>query len=154
MSYLKIDIRDDFSDALMRKLDEAGPKAAHTLAVQAAKDTEPFVPALTKSLVNRTQVVENKIIYPGPYARYLYNGKVMVDSATGKGPMRIKAKDGTELIRFRKGAVLEATERPLKFNKSVHKNAQSEWFEASKLQNLEKWTEVAGRAIERELGKK
>ena len=78
MSCLKINISDSFSDVLMRKLEAAGPMAAHALASQVAKDTEPFVPALTKSQVNRTQVVENRIVYPGPYARYLYEGKVMV----------------------------------------------------------------------------
>lgn len=148
MSYLKVSISDSFSGALAEKLANAGPRAAHVVAVQTAKDTEPFVPAMTKSLANRTQVYENRIVYPGPYARYLYYGKVMVDAATGKGPMRIKAKDGTEIIRFRKGARLKPTEKDLKISQSVHAQAQSHWFEGSKAQNLENWVEVAGRAIE------
>lgn len=151
MSYLKIKIDDDFSKPLRKKLAQAGPRAAHTLAVQIAKDTEPFVPARTKSLANRSQVVENKIIYPGPYARYLYYGKVMVDSVTGKGPMRIVSKDGSEVIRFRKGAKLKPTEKPLKISQAVHKQAQSHWLEGSKAQNLDKWIRVAGKAVEREL---
>lgn len=154
MSYLKIKIDDNFSAVLRKKLEQAGPRAAHAVAVQIEKDTEPFVPAMTKSLVNRTQVVENMVIYPGPYARYLYNGKVMVDSATGKGHMRIVGKDGeTEAIRFRKGATLKPTDRPLKISKAVHAQATDHWLDASKAQNLEKWIEVAGEAMERELGK-
>lgn len=151
MGYLKVSITDGFSDVLRKKLEQAGPRAAHAVAVQAAKDTEPFVPAMTKSLANRTQVVENRIVYPGPYARYLYNGKVMVDAATGKGPMVIDDK-GTKIIRFRKGAVLKPTEKLLKISRAVHPQAQDHWFEASKSQNLDKWIQVAGKAVEHELG--
>jgi len=151
MSYLKVSITDSFSDVLQKKLREAGPRAAHALAVQVARDTEPFVPAMTKSLAKRTQVVGSQIIYPGPYARYLYNGKVMVDSVTGRGPMRIVAKDGTELIRFRKGAKLRPTGKPLKISQSVHPQAQDHWLEGSKAQNLDKWVEAAGEAVEREI---
>lgn len=152
MSFLQIKVDDDFSKALAEKLEQAGPRAAHAVAVQIAKDTEPFVPARTKSLVNRTQVVENKVVYPGPYARYLYYGKVMVDSATGKGPMRIAGKDGqTEAIRFRKGATLKSTDKPLKISTAVHAQATDHWLDASKAQNIKKWIHVAGKAVEREL---
>lgn len=153
ISSLKIKVNDDFSKTLREKLKQAGSKTAHTVAVQIAKDTEPFVPARTKSLVNRTQVVENQIVYPGPYARYLYYGKVMVDAATGKGPMRIVGKDGSEVIRFRKGATLKPTEKPLKISKAVHAQATDHWFDASKAQNLDKWIQKTERAVERELGK-
>ena len=151
MSCLKINISDSFSDVLMRKLEAAGPMVAHALASQVAKDTEPFVPALTKSQVNRTQVVENRIVYPGPYARYLYEGKVMVDAATGKGPMRIVSKDGSEVIRFHKGAKLKPTDRPLDIKKDVHPQATDHWFEASKAQNMGKWARAAGKLMKDEL---
>lgn len=151
MGYLKIKIDDNFSESLAAKLKQAGPITSHILAVQIAKDTEPFVPARTKSLADRTQVVENKIIYDGPYARYLYYGKVMVDEATGKGPMRIVSKDGSEIIRFRKGATLRPTSKPLKISRSVHPQATDHWLDASKAQNLEKWIDVSGKAVEREL---
>lgn len=153
MSYLKLTVEEDISKSLKKKLEQAGPRAAHTVAIQIQKDTEPFVPAMTKSLANRTQVVENKIIYPGPYARYLYYGKVMVDAATGKGPMRIVGKDGSEVIRFRKGATLKETDKPLKISKAVHHQAQDHWLDGSKAQNLGKWIDVAGKAVEHELGK-
>lgn len=152
MSFLKISIRDEFSDVLMRKLEQAGPRAAHALANEIAKDTEPFVPASqNKSLANRTRVVDNQIIYPGPYARYLYEWKVMVDAATGKGPMRIVSKDGSEVIRFRKGATLKPTSEPLNIKKDVHKDATDHWFEASASQNTDKWRRVAGRLVKDEL---
>lgn len=153
MSYLKIKIDDMFSKPISKKLEQASPKVKHTMAIQIAKDTDPFVPALTKSLSIRTRVSENKIIYPGPYARYLYYGKVMVDSATGKGPIRIVSKDGSEVIRFRKGARLIPTEKPLKYTKSVHPQATDHWLESSKDQNLKKWIRIAGKAIENDLKK-
>lgn len=140
MSYLKISMKDTFSDSLMKKLQEAGPRAAHAVAVQVEKDTEPFVPALTKSLVDRTQVVDSVVIYPGPYARFLYNGKLMIDPDTGSAWAP-------------KGATKVVTEKDLDIKKDVHSQAQSNWFEASKAQNLEKWTRVAGREIDRELDK-
>ena len=140
MGYLKISMKDNFSAALMKKLQEAGPRAAHAVAVQIEKDTEPFVPALTKSLVNRTQVVDGQIIYPGPYARFLYNGKLMIDP-------------DTKSAWARKGATKVVTGKDLDIKKDVHSQSQSHWFEASKAQNTEKWERVAGRAIDHELNK-
>lgn len=148
---MKIKVTSWGFDKIAQKIELSGEKAAHALAVQVAKDTEQFVPALTGSLANRTKVVGDKIVYPGPYARYLYEGKVMVDTKTGKGPVRIVTKNGSEIFRFPKGATLKATDRPLKFNKSFHKNAQDHWFEASKAMNKEKWLRIAKKLMEDEL---
>lgn len=115
----------------------AGEGAEHALAVQMAKDTEPYVPALTKSLVNRTIVQDDTIIYPGPYARFLYNGKLMIDPNTGSAWAP-------------KGATKVVTGKNLNISTAVHGKAQSHWFEASKAQNLPKWRNVAGRAMQRE----
>lgn len=102
------------------------------LANEVLKDTRPFVPALTESLSNRSHVEGDLVIYPGPYARYLYYGKVMEGPVTG--PKHV-------------------TDRDLVFNKSVHPQAQSFWFEASKAQNLKKWERGAKKVMEAELGK-
>lgn len=138
MSYLKISMKDTFSSTMMKRLEEAGTVAGHAVARQIAKDTEPFVPALTKSLVDRTQVVGSKIIYPGPSARMLHKGKLMIDPNTGSAWAK-------------KGATKIVTGKDLKFNHSVHSQAQAHWEEASKAQNMDKWERVAERAIEREL---
>ena len=140
MSFLKISMKDNFSAPLMKKLQQAGPRAAHAVAVQVEKDTEPFVPARTKSLANRTQVVDGSVIYPGPYARFLYNGKLMIDPDTGSAWAR-------------KGATKVVTGKDLNISTAVHSQAQSHWFEASKAQNMEKWERVAGRETARELDK-
>ena len=94
MASIEFDLQVDIS---LAPIIQAGSMAEHILAVQVAKDTEPFVPALTKSLVNRTQVIGGTVIYPGPYARYLYFGKVMVDEQ-GRGPRRFVDAHGNEVI--------------------------------------------------------
>lgn len=116
-------------------------KMEKALAWQIMKDTTEFVPALTGSLTTRSYVRGSSIVYPGPYARYLWYGKAMVNSATGKGPMFIPGVG----YRWPKGAILMPTSRPLKFNTSMHAKAQDRWMEASKRQNMEKWEKIAAR---------
>lgn len=143
---LKIRVNTSGFDGLKQALAEHCEKAEHVVAIQAEKDTRPFVPALTNSLTQRTRVIGDSIVYPGPYARYLYYGKVMVDEH-GNGPKHFVDSKGNEVIKFPKGSKLHATDRNLVFNKSVHPQAQAHWFEASKAQNLEKWTRVAAKAV-------
>ena len=117
-------------------LRNASDKAQTAVAIQAQKDTSPYVPALTGSLDQRTRVEENQIIYPGPYARYLYYGKLMVDPATGSSYAP-------------KGVTKVLTDKNLVFNKAMHSQAQDHWFEASKAENMDKWLRVAGKAVKR-----
>lgn len=117
-------------------LRNASDKAQHAVAIQVQKDTSPYVPALTGSLDQRTRVDENQIIYPGPYARYLYYGKLMVDPTTGSSYAP-------------KGATKVLTDKNLVFNKAMHSQAQDHWFEASKAENMDKWLRVAGKAVKR-----
>ena len=67
---LTFKVRTDLSEALAAAIGKAATRAEHIVAVQAAKDTSPYVPFLTGSLDERTRVSGNTIIYPGPYARY------------------------------------------------------------------------------------
>lgn len=143
----KVDV-SGWSD-IKSKIANMSDRAEHIVAVQAAKDTSPYVPAKNLMLDRTTRVEGNTIIYPGPYARYLYYGKVMVDAETGRGPAHFKDKFGNELIRYRKGATLKATEKNLVFNTKVHSQARSHWFEASKAQNLDKWLRVAQKAVDK-----
>lgn len=133
---VKFSVYMEGMDAIKEKLAQACGKAEHVLAVQVEKDTVPFVPALTGSLTQRTEVVDNNIIYPGPYARFLYYGKVMVDPNTGS---TYAPKGGTKVV----------TNRNLVFNQTMHPQAQSHWFEASKAQNLDKWLRVAEKAVKK-----
>ena len=123
-------------EAIKDKLAENCTRAESIVGQQVIKDTAPFVPALTGSLTIRTRLDGNKIIYPGPYARFLYYGKVMVDPQTGS---TFAPKGGTKVL----------TNRDLVFSKAMHPQAQSHWFEASKAQNMEKWVRVADKAVKK-----
>lgn len=148
---MKVSIYDNIDPKF---LDTTCKKAEKILAIQVEKDTRPFVPARTMSLNQRTRVQGNAIIYPGPYARYLYYGKVMVDSVTGRGAMKIPVGEGGDYIfRHRKGATLVPTGRDLHFNTGLHPQATSHWLEASKAANERKWMDVARRAIANEYNK-
>lgn len=110
-------------------------QARETLANEAMKDTDKFVPKLTGSLSGRARAAGDSIIYPGPYARYLYHGKLMVDPKTGSSYAR-------------KGSTKTLTSKPLNVAKS-NPMAQPEWFEASKSVNLEKWKRVFAKEVTR-----
>lgn len=128
-------VHSDLMDALAEVIANRSDKAAHIVAQQVKKDTAPYVPFRTESLNTRTRVEGNTVIYPGPYARFLYYGKVMVDPNTGStwAPL-----GGTKVV----------TDRDLVFTTDFHGDAQAYWFEASKAQNLDKWLRVAQRAVD------
>lgn len=133
---ISFEMHFDGMEAIKDKLAESCTRAESIVGQQVIKDTAPFVPALTGSLTIRTRLDGNKIIYPGPYARFLYYGKVMVDPQTGS---TFAPKGGTKVL----------TDRDLVFSKAMHPQAQSHWFEASKAQNLDKWIRVAEKAVEK-----
>lgn len=133
---IKISVHTDGFDAVKEAIAKACTRAEHVLAEQIEKDTQPFVPMLTGSLTQRTRVVGNDIIYPGPYSRFLYYGKVMVDPNTGS---TYAPKGGTKVV----------TDRNLVFNQTMHPQAQAHWGEASKAQNLDKWVRVADKAVKK-----
>lgn len=124
------------SDIDLAKITSRLDRAQETLAVQAMKDTDKFVPALTGNLRNMSRVENgDKIVYLGPYARYLYHGKLMVDPKTGSSYAR-------------KGSTKTLTGKSINVAKS-NPMAQTEWFEASKAINLEKWKRVYAKAVTR-----
>lgn len=124
-----------FDDSLVKaKVNSASARAEHVVAQQVAKDTSPYVPFRTGSLDQRTLVRGSQVIYPGPYARYLYYGKVMVDPNTGSA---YAPKGGSKVV----------TDKNLVFTKDFHPQAQDHWFEASKAQNLDKWLVTAEKAV-------
>lgn len=127
-------IRSDLG--ISAKIAENADSAGRVLAEQVRKDTSPFVPMLTGSLDNRTKVEGTEVIYPGPYARYLYYGKVMVDPNTGS---TWAPAGGSKVV----------TDRILVFTTDFHGQAQAHWFEAAKAQNMDKWERVAQKAVDR-----
>lgn len=135
---LKFEVHTNGLEAVQGKLTRACKDAEHVLAQQVMKDTSPYVPFLTGSLDQRSRAVGSSVVYPGPYARYLYYGKLMVDPETGSS----YAKKGTTKV---------LTDKNLVFNKASHAQAQSHWFEASKAENLDKWIRVADKEVKDDL---
>lgn len=131
---LKFTVHTEGLEEVLKNIQLKATQTEHAVALQIEKDTRPFVPAETLSLSNRTQVREQLVIYPGPYARFLYNGKVMIYEPTGS----------TFAPLFGKKVL---TDRNLVFSKAVHGQAQDHWFEASKAQNLEKWKRIAAKEM-------
>lgn len=128
-------VHADFSNVAKQKIPAVKAYAEHAVAEQMRKDTAPFVPFLTGSLDNRTKVEGNAVIYPGPNARFLYYGKVMVDPNTGS---TWAPAGGSKVV----------TDRNLVFTKDFHPQAQAFWCEASKAQNIDKWERVAQKAVD------
>ena len=135
---LKFSVHTSGLSVIPERLKAASEKAEHTVAIQVQKATSPYVPFLSGSLDQRTRVDGSEVIYPGPYARYLYHGKVMVDPETGSA---YASKGGTKVV----------TDKNLVFNKAMHSQAQAYWFEASKAENMDKWLRVADKAVKRDI---
>ena len=135
---LKFSVHTSGLSVIPERLKAASEKAEHTVAIQVQKDTSPYVPFLTGSLDQRTRVDGSEVIYPGPYARYLYHGKVMVDPETGS---TYAPKGGAKVV----------TDKNLVFNKAMHSQAQAYWFEASKAENMDKWLRAADKAVKRDI---
>ena len=137
---LKFSVHTEGLEAIKDKLAEGCTKAEHIVALQVRKDTSSYVPAsgAPAGLDKRTRADGSHIIYPGPYAHYLYVGKLRVDPETGSSYAPY-------------GATKVLTDKDLVFSKEVHGQAQAHWFEASKAENLEKWVRVADKAVKDEL---
>ena len=137
-----VDINIDLSE-----YSERHEKAQRRLGEMVLASSKVFMPLLTGSLQQRSYVDDGgrKVVFPGPYGRYQYGGRVMVDSVTGKGPMMIHDRNGVEVgLRFRKGATLVPTERRLTYSQP---NAQAEWFQPAKDKDLNAWVAECGRII-------
>ncbi len=78
---------------------------------------------LTKLTRMQTNIRVPEIVTNAPQARYLYHGKVMVNSKTGKGPGYIPGVG----LRYHKGTTLKATERPLTYNTTKNPLAGPYW---------------------------
>lgn len=121
-------------------------EAQQWLGDRVLEDCKACMPLQTGSLQQRSHTEDGgeRVVFPGPYARYLYYGKVMVDSATGKGPRKIPTGPGEYVLRFRKGAKLIATNRALKYSDP---QAVPDWFEHAKRKYEQLWIDGVNEII-------
>lgn len=87
----------------------------------------PYRTGMTyKATIMHTDINKPQIVTNTPYARYLFHGKVMVNAKTGKGPANIPGVG----LRYKKGTVLKATDRPLEYTKTNNAQAGPRWDRA------------------------
>lgn len=138
---IKIDL--DFS-----RFEEQFQEAQEWLDKEVMNSMEPFMPKNTGTFINLTRAKSVSLAGSGlvcaafgVYGRFLYEGKVMVDKVTGKGPRKIPTGPGEYVWRFRKGAELKATKRPLNYSKHANPNATDHWFDAAKNADCKVWVD-------------
>lgn len=130
-------------DIDLDKMSVVCTKAEKDLAQQVFKDTREYVPFREGVFDRRSRVIGNIIEYSGNMVNYLWEGKKMVNAATGKGP-RIIPDVGP---RWPKYATLAPTSIPLKYTHDFHSKAQDHWMDASMHDNMKKWADIAEEAI-------
>lgn len=135
-SIVEGDIKVDVS---LDRFEKQFQEAQFWLDSQIMTDMVPYMPFRNGDFIKVTRQQSASIagsgkVYAayGPFGRYLYYGKVMVDKETGKGPMNIPGVG----LRFRKGAELVATDRPLNYG---NPKATPEWFETAKKNHGNNW---------------
>lgn len=129
----------------MSRFEKQFQDAQYYLDSQIMTDMLPYMPRQTGTFINLTRARSAALAGSGmvvaaapPQGRYLYEGKVMVDSVTGKGPRKIPAGPGECVLRYRKGAKLIPTNRPLTYS---NPQATPHWFDTAKKNHGEQWVE-------------
>lgn len=124
-SYVSANFRVDLN---LDRFSKQFAEAQQWLGDRVLEDCKAVMPHRAGSLQQRSHTKDNgkKVIFPGPYGRFLYGGKVMVDPVTGSPWAR-------------KGAKKVLTDRPLQFS---NPQATDHWFDTAKAQHGEYW--IAG----------
>lgn len=128
VSYVKGHVRVNLRFA---KYGQRFADAQQWLGRQVLADSKLYMPLKTGSLQQRSYVAEGcrQVVFPGPYARFLYMGKVMVDPETGS-PLA------------RKGAAKVVTDRDLRFAAGV-----PHWAEVAQTEHGKEWADRCKRII-------
>lgn len=122
LSYVGANFRVDLS---LDRFSKQFTEAQQWLGDRVLEDCKAYMPHLTGSLQQRshTESGGKQVIFPGPYARFQYGGKVMIDPDTGSPWAR-------------RGVKKVLTERPLTYS---NPQATDHWFDTAKAQHGEYW---------------
>lgn len=133
----------------MSRFEKQFQKAQFYLDSQVMTDMVPFMPRQTNTFINLVRARSASLAGSGvvvaavpPSGRYLYEGKVMVDSVTGKGPRKIPVGPGEYVLRYKKEAKLVPTNRPLTYS---NPQATPHWFDTAKERHGKQWIEETKR---------
>lgn len=150
----RFDYKDKTLEGVMRldlsRFDAQFSRAQYELDSMIMMSMIPYMPAETGTFINVTQGMSQAMAGSGivvaaapPMGRFLYEGKKMVDSATGKGPSKIPIGPGEYILRYRKGAKLKPTDEPLHYSTHVNPQATDHWFNEAKKERGEEWIKKA-----------
>lgn len=121
-------------------------KAQYALDSQIMNDMIPYMPLQTGQFQNLTRMRSAALAGSGVvcaattvYGRYLYYGKKMKNSETGKGPMRIPLAGGEVIFRFPKGSTLIPSNEPLTYS---NRQAKPEWYKVAEDRHLKDWEKL------------
>lgn len=112
----------------------------YALAKAIRKDSEKYVPMKSGALRQSATIIGTTINYYGPYARYVWEGKRMVNAATGKGPRYIP----TVGYRWPKGARLIPTGQPLHYHTA---GTGDHWIEIARRHHMKKWKNIVAKEL-------
>ena len=124
--------------ALLRRFNlEKGGKVQQVIDAKVIEFNEDYAPwdsgTLAKSAYGATQIGSGRVIYPGPYAHYLYYGEVY-------GPnIPVFEDDSSIPTRFfsPRGEKKHPTGRALQYKTDVNPLAGSYWFERMKANRMQ-----------------
>lgn len=139
-------IKLTLDNALKAKIEANLPKTQYMVDTQIVNDMVPYMPMVTGTFINTVRFRNASLAgtgmvcaATGVMGRFLYYGKKMADPLTGKGP-RVITLDGGEIIfRWRAGAKLVPTNKPLDYTKTANPLAGPEWFERAKADHYQDW---------------
>ena len=133
----------DFRE-LKKKLEaDFGPGSAaqYTWSRIVFDGSVPYMPMVTGTFIKLSQahseplMEKGELVYPGPYAHYLWEGMLYVDPEYGKGAFF------SEDYGFwsRPGVAKVPTDIRLKFNQEANPNAGRRWVERAAADNMPAW---------------
>lgn len=125
------------TEQLVEQLHETfgvGGVAQYTWSRIVFDGSEPYMPMVTATFRNLSKshseslMAEGELVYPGPFAHYLWIGILYVDPETGSAWAR-------------KGVTKVPTGQMLTYNQEANPNAGARWVERAMTDNYAQWVE-------------
>lgn len=124
-----------------------GGRAQRAVDTSSLRYSEKYMPMRSGSLIKRTYsetvVGSGELVFPGPYAHYLYHGEVYGPSF----PIFDDDSGEPTMWRSRKNIKKHATGKPLNISTEKNPNATSHWWEVAKANHWKQILVEAQKAV-------
>ena len=147
----KFSIESNFENLEKEMLNDFSPGGAaqYTWSRIVFDGSVPYMPMLTWSFIKQSQahsepvMANGELVYPGPFAHYLWEGVLYIDPQHGIGAFF------SEDFGFwsTPGVAKLKTSTPLEFNREANPNAGPRWTERAASDLLNKWIAEMERHI-------